>query len=315
MYSGEENDYNFLDETSTKQYYDNYDDLEIDEFLCQLEFDGYENRHVKTNYMSYEYYKQIFHYSLVKKYNINNIFLNYEDKKKNQYNTIHLTKDTNVNEMANVLYEIFIRANDTICIFLDNKYITGPNWHTTLFIYRPNENKLEHYDSEGDYAEDNMDKFFEIIDILHYKLPKLSFVTSIDMHPIKNKNYKYVKSRSLNFICHVVNKNAAGWCQIWSLFIYELVNRYKNINTDTLISSIYDYIKGGTYGEASYKALNIIRGYYNLIINRTNEYIKEPKLKINKEMLAEFDPSYVKNDMELIQNIISEMNTKVIFRY
>ena len=308
------------DESVDCEEFDNYDELTMPELLVQLEYDGYTTRRTKHNYKPYEHYKHIFHFSLAETYNIKTIFSNESDDDQYiKYNSLSITKDTNIDKFTDNLFKILLTVHDDICIFLDTETDEENGiWHTTLLIYRRNRNILEHYDPNGIFVSKKDDGirniliFNEIIDKLKTKDETLIFVPSVVLHSFNELKVDYSCSRSINSLCKVVNKSHPGWCQMWSIFIYEMVNRYKSMRTRDIISIIYKSLKGGTYREAAYKAINIIKGYYFLSLHRTNKYIKDDSLKISNIMISDYDPEYIVNDIKLEKLIESNMEERSI---
>ena len=129
---------------------DIYNSLDIEDLFKFLEEIGYNNRKINTNYLCYEHYKQIFHYSLVKYYNVKTIFFSkkYNDLY-NQYNSIVINENTNVEKLSDFLVNLFNSVKDTCCIFIDIKSRKNNySYHTTLLIYRPLLKSIEHFDSQ-----------------------------------------------------------------------------------------------------------------------------------------------------------------------
>ena len=294
-----------------------YNSLSLRDLIEFLEDVGYNNRLIKTGYLCYEHYKHIFHYGLVKHYDIYSIFES--DLHKDlyyRYNSIIIDDDTNIEFQVNRLSHLFIKSKNVICIFIDirSRKERG-SLHTTLLIYRPLLKRIEHFDSCGVAMYGCVDIFIEIINRIIELNPELIYVSSKILSSLDQYEDRKARSRSLNVICGVVgNRDFAGWCQIWSLFMYEMVYRYPNSTTTEIILTIYAYFKGHTYKEAGYIAYNIIRGYYRILLGRINLELKENDLHLNSELLEDFDPIYVTTDFQLLELIERDMSYRIFIR-
>ena len=307
-----EDEYN--DESYSRDICSLYKELTFLDLINQLEIFGYDNRKVRNNYKAYDHYKQIFHFSLVKEYNIGSIFRNDQIPQDfYQYNSIRITKDSDIDSLVFLIYSNIIHTREVLCFFVDfqgikNKY----NWHTTLLIYRPDSKLLEHYDSNGIHRHGDIDKFSQIIEILKDRIEGLVFVSSVVLHSFTELEIDYACSRSINRICGLVDKSNPGWCQIWSLFMYEMIVKYPHMRTKDFINILYNSLKGGSLGNAAYKALNIIKGYYIILVYRTNTFIEDRRIHISFETLECFDPIHVINDIALKKLIDDTMCNRLL---
>lgn len=294
-----------------------YNSLSFQDLIKFLENIGYNNRLIKTGYLCYEHYKHIFHYGLVKHYDIYSIFESdlYKDLYY-RYNSIIIDENTNVELQINKLSHLFKNSKDVLCIFIDIRNSKERmSLHTTLLIYRPDSKRIEHFDSCGVTIHGYIDTFMEIIHGILEINSDLVYISSKTLSSLDKYGDREARGRSLNIICGIVgNKDILGWCQIWSLFIYEMIYRYPYLGTSEIISIIYLYFKGHIYKEAGYMAYNIIRGYYRIILGRTNSDLKLNGLFLNSELLEDFNPKYVIADGKLVELIESDMSFRIFIR-
>uniref|UniRef100_A0A6C0BE09 Ubiquitin-like protease family profile domain-containing protein n=1 Tax=viral metagenome TaxID=1070528 RepID=A0A6C0BE09_9ZZZZ len=311
-----DDDFNDIEDNNTEipiyQADLDYNTLDINNLLNQLGEDGYINRKVENKYQAFEHYKQIFHFSLVKNFGIDTLFLdNSENRPYSQYNCISIKDSSNIDVLTSKFLNIINSVDDTICIFLDFQSLRFKNnWHTTLLIYRPQKNCIEHYDPNGAFNFGDVVKFDNLIENLKV-LKDLIFISSLQLHSFNMFNKEYSRNRSLNNICNLHNKDHPGWCQIWSLFIYEMIVRYPKMTTKQIIDTIFMSLKGIKNKEVSIKVLNIINGYYILLILRANEIITDNSLKLSFDSLAEFNSEYVINDIKMNRLIEEYMRDKL----
>lgn len=297
-------------------YEDNeiYKSLELNDLIEFLETTGYVNRKIKTGYLCYEHYKQIFQYSLIKFYNINSVYKTdlYKDLYY-RYNSIMIDLNINIEEISQYLIHIFSNTTENVCFFIDIRNKDSfRNVHTTLLIYRPLTKSLEHFDSSGVSSYGYIELFNEIIQNILTNIEGCIFIPSKTLCSLDEYTDELANVRSLNFICgYVRTPNFHGWCQIWSLFMYEMIFKYSNLSSIEIIKIIYSYLKGNRIKDAGYIANSIIRGYYRIILGRTNLFLNHHSLWINSEVLKDFDPSYVLTDRKLIDVIEIEFQSRI----
>lgn len=307
--------------TSNYEYDENdneiFNNLDLKETLDFLEILGYNNRKIDTKYMCYEYYKQLFQYSLIRQYNIEQVFLNDDTKfEYNRYNSLIILGNTDVDYTVDFLLKIFYKVIDPICIFIDFKSIKIPNlYHTTLLIYRPEDKLLEHFDGNGIFRFGNVTVFNEIISKITEADPSITFIDSKNLSSLECYSDNEARARGLNVVCGMVGKRNIGWCQIWSLFIYEMINKFPMYNTTAIIRILYSQFKGKNFQEAGFKALNIIRGYYRILLGRLNLFLEDINVKITNDILTEYNPRYVINDRKVEEMITNNLLDKIIEVY
>lgn len=286
-----------------------YDSLHLDDLPFFLEDLGTKTRKIGVRYLSYDHYKHIFHYGLLKQYPGMEFFSNYiEGRPYISYNNIIINHKTNVLNTAMFLCDIFSLVKDKICIFVDIQGSERRNrYHTTLLIYRKLENVLEYFDSNGVGGYGFTFKLKEIVDIVLEKMNGLKIVKSKELNGLTGFSNIEASRRSLNGISNISKpKSVGGWCQIWSLFLYELIYKYPNETTKDLIRvlySIFDFFKNKT---PSVVLNNLIKGYYRIIIGKINLVLSKedlPNLYITSEILTEYKPNLVINDRNM-ENVI-----------
>lgn len=322
--------YNMKESGSSSPVYksqkSDYMGFNIIDFIDRLEYDGIDHNKIKTEYMSYEYYKQIFHFSMTVAFKNRSIFKNeliYDNYP--QYNTIHLTPETKIDDFYNNIYKIITLTESNVYFFMDVRHPKESNkWHTTLLIYDFSSKELEHYDPNTVFRYGYVSLFLKCIDMLTENILGFSYISSSELHSRKHKSFEDLKkiseeenndirSNSLNWICGIKNNESYGWCQIWSLFMYEMKLRY-NTSTSVIIDIIYSKIRNLDVSISHSKAYNIIRGYYNLLLNRTNFIIDSRSLSVSPSSLKEFYPKYVTSDKKLVDLIVKKMDPRIYLK-
>lgn len=321
-YSDDEDDYSnskvdyddyYSDEDDVIFQSEDYLELNFNQLICQFELDGELNQESNPKYRSELFYRIIFHYCVVKTHDVKTIFR--DNSIEYSYNTIRLDGDSNLDNITAMLFKIMMVETKTTCIFFDFKSKTDDRmWHTTLLIYRPDMNRLEHYDPNGVYKYGYTESFQTLIENLKSLNTCLIFVSSKELHGFEEFDDSFAMSRSLNHICSIYDINTEGWCQIWSLFVYDIVNRYPDIPTKSLLNELFSYLKGpvekkNKYGKSAMIALHIIHGFYIYLISRINSL--HPEINLSYSILNSYDPLYTYSDRKLNNLIEEEMEQRV----
>ena len=293
---------------------DDYSNLNFNELILQFEYDSSLNRGKSPNYTAYLFYKIIFHYCITKINDIQTIFSN-ERLGRYPYNRIAIDSDSDLNFITSLLHKIMITETKITCIIIDleprEDVDTG---HTTLLIYRPDMNRLEHYDPDGVYSFGFTEKFEEVINNLKSLNNELVFVSSKELHGFENFDDEYAYTRSLNFISSTYSRENVGWCQIWSLFVYFIVTKYHDIPTKSLLNKLFFYLKGpddnkNKYVKSAQMALNIIHGFYIYLISELNKL--HPDINLTYGSLNSYNPLYIYSNRKLNERIEIEMQSRV----
>lgn len=295
-----------------------YDELFIQDLIDFLEELGVKNNEIVNKYTYSDYHKHIFHYSLIKKYDINNIFLTLRNDYLlyNRFNNIVINNDTNVKNTALLIVDLFSKINGICCIFIDLQHkINFKRYHTTLLIYRKNIGKIEHFDPNGIARYGNIDKLNEIIAYILNKIPFTTFTNSKKLCGLESYDDKQAYSRGINIISNIRRKLVPGRCQIITVLIYELIYKYYYLSTEAIISNIYDKLKGLSFREAGIKVNNILNGFYIILLNRLNLYLNPLGIHSINQIMNEYNPRYVIQDMILNDIINEEIIPRVIVEY
>ncbi len=293
--------------------FDDYLNLNFRQLISQFEYDAHLNKENDPKYGAKIFYRNIFHYGIVKLHDIKTIF--YNNSTEYPYNTIKLDKDSNSDTITKMLFKIIMSVSKTTCIFFDVKCENEDNfWHTTLLIYRPDSNRLEHYDPNAVFNYSYVKIFETIIENLKLMNTGLIFIPSKELHGFEEFDDEFAKTRSLNFICTIHDDVTVGWCQLWSLFVYDIVNRYPDIPTKSLLNELFLYLKGtpekkNKYYQSAMIALRIIHGFYIYLISRINSL--HPEVNLSYSSLNSYDPLYVYSSRKLYMYIENEMEDRV----
>jgi hypothetical protein len=294
-----------------------YNHTDMSDLPTLLEEIGFDTKNISTKYMCYEHYKQIFHFSIVLHYNVKTIFISRSIQKGyNTHNSIMLNKDTKIIDVYRFMLDLLILIDDNdlpICIFCDIQSLKNENrYHTTLLIYRPKIKTLEHFDSNGIAIYGHIEKLYEVVNMLKEQLKDLIFIDSKTINGLNQYDDHEAYARGLNVVCGIsINKSFTGWCQIWSLMIYELVNKYPDMTTTDIIKCIYLNLNG-TSTKNSLLKTNMIKGFYRILLGRTNKILENVNIKLTNTILKEWYPLYIKSDKKLSELMQSEMEERSI---
>lgn len=294
-----------------------YDKIRIEDLPVFLTDLGYNTRKIEFTYLSYDHYKHIFHFALVKHFGVSQIFSNYITPRNYvSFNNIMINAMTDVKNTSEFLTDIFKMTRDIICIFVDLHSSKQDNkYHTTLLIYRKKENTIEYFDSNGAGGYGFTFKLRDIIDIVISNFTDMKLIKSKELNGLEQYSNPEACARGLNNICGISRaKSVSGWCQIWSLFIYELIVKYPQNNTKYIIQVVYSLFKDRNYKESSVILNNMLKGFYRIIIGRTNMIFRSinSQLHIKAEILSEYNPAYVIQDREMDSLIYTQMSPYLI---
>lgn len=286
--------------------FDNLDFSEIPNFLNELG--------VKTsfNYIGYDAYKHIFHYGLSYQYNITDIFQSYANRGYDIYNNIVLRDDSNINTHLDLLIKLFESTDDKMCIFVDlaNKKNTG--YHTILLIYRKENNIMEVFDPNGITSAFYRSRLRDLLNGILDQMKDLNVIGSSALHGFKNHKIEDAHYMSLNYYSSSYDSNF-GWCQIWSLLIYEMIYKFPEKTTTEIVNLFYSHLKDYNIDDYS-KILNyIVKGYCRINLGRINMILKKMDFWfiVNSNFMNEYDP-LENNDDAFMENLITdEMEVKV----
>lgn len=228
-----------------------------------------------TLYNGKKYYQKIFHYNLLKKFLINDLFLLDVDSFKN-FNTIRLG-DNNVTD-----FFIYINtAKGNSITFIDIP-IEENMFHNTILIYNHKRKTLEHYDSS---CECNIPIFLEFLEQIKQELPYIKFISSQESH------LNITKKKSLNILSSNVKneKYTSGMCQMWSLIMFYLVYKYNFIPLNEILDQIYTLLRNFNYPNRLHIThcqvilLKIVNGFLFYMIDNLKEF------NITTKRLSEFN--------------------------
>lgn len=256
-----------------------YDVLLLEDLPAFLEDLGYKTRKIGTSYLSRGYYKHIFHFTLCHYYDDYNIFKNdIGEREYIPYNSLLIDENVNITNTARFIVDLFKMVNGTLCMFIDilSKDPNRKVGHTTLLIYRKDMNKIEYFDSNGVAGYGYSDKLKEIINIVMSVIPGITLVRSRELNGLEKYSIPEANARSLNARCGISSpKSVGGWCQMWSLLLYELIRKYPREDTKNIIQVIYKLFENKNYVDASTLLNNLMKGFYRIIIGRTNIILRD----------------------------------------
>lgn len=279
---------------------------------------GYELKGKKIEYTSGEQYKHLFLYKIIKQYDLNQLFqygncenYNYSHKK---YNTITITDETNDEDISNLIemiYKYLSNVTSKVCFIVEMQCYNNI-YHDTLLVYEPFNKLLEYFDPNARSRYFNSSKFDKIIDSLKEKIPFLQYINSKKLYGYENKSDREALLKSFNRLSSHVTRNNEGWCQMWTIFIFELVFRYPFLTTSEIVKNVIGIYKGIHVKNVMLYFKNIIRSYLYISNYDINKILEEYDLHISIEDMAFYNTVYVKNDIKISQIIEDELSSRLL---
>ncbi len=241
----------------------------------------------KCSYSSISAYQFLFGYYLINKFqisyteddinnsflfnlSINRTYIHSLMPKNNlrEFDRLQYTKNDKIyknnlkifHDFANFLLNF---KDDIICVSLTTYE------HQILLIYRKCENIIEIYDPNGG-TEPDKERIVSFISILRNKLPPFRYICSEELHhDIEEHTGLQIQASG--------STEDAGYCQIWSYLISDLVYRYRHIPTrDIIYKYILKSLAFNTIRESSRHLKLVVRGFYHYVLN---------KLKLDNNLL------------------------------
>lgn len=144
------------------------------------------------------------------------------------------------------------------------QYNANGKAHQTILILKPEHKTLEFYNSLGSKTFPKvLQRFFEnIIEGLRYISPDVLCSVAFQKEEEKIKRKTHIE---------------LGYCQIWSLFIMELVLKYPRMETSDILNRFWE----GKKTPAFYRS--VVVGYAKHISEEINLYLKKVNLTLGLE--------------------------------
>ena len=261
----------------------------------------------KYEYEGSEIYLYLFTYLISKAYNLiippKSLF------------SYHIKAETITNGFPGIFEDIaqyFITSNkDKSFLILELSHLYEKEediesvGHVNLIIYDRISNTLEHYEPNGKFYNIYWDGYGKgILNILYKNLkryiPDLKFKSSVEIHGFKPSDKEMV---GLQGIEH--RQNHKGHCQIWCYLLAELITKYPEYSTESIIR-IYldlDNIDGLTKRNFHRKIKMIVRGFYHSALKRIMRI--EEFGHLNVETFNTLDQDIRNQSIKIVKDIIS----------
>jgi hypothetical protein len=221
---------------------------------------------------------------LLHKYNKNCLLKytddNYTDKDHIEY-SLGLFINANSKSISDLEAEVFksISSSLAICILNNEKLIMIPlilsykkESHANLLIYRTDENKLEHFEPNGNVM------LREISDVI---TKKMMYFIELLTHKIRRESIDFVPATKIcpriglqaleSSMKHKTLANgkpeSEGYCVAWSIFFTELCLMNPTISSEVLLDSVFESSKS----DPEYLK-KLIRGYILHISEKLDKY-------------------------------------------
>ena len=257
-------------------------------------------------YSAYGSYNTIFQYIIYKRNQLKNLF-----RLTNKINSINVHVDQDNFDLFTFICRYMLDSKDeiSVCfinIFGDNEHEISTA-HTVLLIFRKSIQTLEYYDPNACTStkiEIVIDKIYEIFDSI---IPEMDFTSSLELH---GDNIEQYLKHNLNSFSSSVNKNETdGWCQMWCLFLFDMITYYPHITTKDILSMIFIRIDNKNNREMRVEVNSIIRGYFVTIFEETKNDLENESIFFDMNSLSKFDHKFLYSDRKLFQHIDSYFNT------
>lgn len=233
------------------------------------------------------------------------------------YNSICLNNDTRTWDLDNLVINIQETPLPVSIYFVAHDINGDKNMgHITILIFVKNKNTIYHYDSNGEethieefLVDSGVEKCFlgnKLKQLLNKKLPEILFVSSKEIHDVDDcitREYDDNTSYIVGFNPDTkLGENENGYCQIWSLFMMNMVLKFQNVDIRDIINEIY--INRWEFDGDNFAA-KLIRGFYLDSFRKIRDNLKQFNKTVSIRDIQEFDTD---NSLELLEFILSEMN-------
>ena len=200
-------------------------------------------------------------------------------------------------DLGEQLEDCIKRGTQTICLLLS---IRGSSWaHMNVLIYKPFLKTIERFEPHGNILRlsdrpdsQPYDLHFDQTEFydfnLNSNLTKL-FTKTLQPYlkehtPIFIPNFEVCPRLGFQAIeSKITSENESGFCQVWSLWLMHLSLLNPLVETSTLISTC---LMIGEHHPDYFRSL--IRGYYALINEETDDFLKEKGFSGAKSVMPNF---------------------------
>lgn len=288
--------------------------MEIETYIKKIENISISNNLLqKCDYLPCAVVDCLFSYLLFKKYKID---LPIDDfYYLFRFDFLELYGESYANEFAKFLID---SKNRIVCVYIHVG--TNNSKHANLLIYRKNVNTIEYYEPNGEFSESygktirNQTNY--LMSLLKKLLPSFTYVPSWKLHGYEKFNDKIFINGLQTYECC---KNQRGYCAIWCFLLKDLILKYDNISTQSIICK---YLKLDEYRNKDKRFCRnysrwlrcIIRGFYFTSINDLNKmeefnHIDISLSTINKKYHNE---EYFKTIIGIVSDLIYLKNSENI---
>ena len=222
---------------------------------------------------------------------------------------INLIKITNEpNQIFKDITDYFQNSNHVKPFLMLDIDLLGMNSnHFNLIIFNKQNNTLEHYEPNGHMSHEIWGIYSiyieKVMNILHRNLKKyiidLKFKTSMELHGFDSSDKDKLGLQSIEG-----RQNSTGHCQMWCYLIADLVIKYPEHSTESIIRNYLDLHNKDKLSKLNLhrKLKMIIRGFYFCSMQKLNKMNELGNL--NSDIINTSDPNVLSQYYYSISEII-----------
>ena len=177
--------------------------------------------------------------------------------------------------------------------------------HLNLIIYDKKNFTIEHYEPVGKFNNIYWNEYGKcIFDLLYKKLkkyiPNLKFKTSINLHGFSTSDTEMLGLQSIEH-----RQNHKGHCQIWCYLLAELITKYPEIPTESIIRDYLDLNNfEGLSKKNFYRKLKmIVRGFYHYSMSKISKFKELSVFDFNTINILDYQ--ILTENIKIVKNVIS----------
>lgn len=273
---------------------------ELDDFMTFL-IEKSKNSDDSKHYMSIFLFQELFEYIIISRNGNKEIFVCDE---KTSMNTIIINVDDeqSYSVVEKLCSTLLLMESEIISFFITFKSNKPEPMHLTLAIYNKKNNSLQFFDPNfiTDMLEDSLNK---IKSIFENNISGITIFSRSEMYKdlmeydfILNFNYYSSKLKNLN-----------GRCLMWSLFMFDILSYYDDINFYDIAVLVTNRLKVPL--KIAYSNLyHLMQGYYLFLTEELEEIFEEKNIVFSIDRNFFFDDRNVYSDM-MIRRMLDD------FRY
>lgn len=237
----------------------------IDEYIQKIKNVAIANNLLSEyKYMGNIVLKYLFPYLLYKKYNLS---IPAESLFCYEINPIKITNDASPQLFHDIINYFQNSHHDKSFLMMCIDYLGKDVGHANLLIYDRNTSILEHYEPNGSLSGSEFSFYWEyakkVVNIIYTNLknyiPDLKFKSSESLH-----GFSFTDKNIIGLQTIEGRDNWLGHCQIWCYLVADLVTRFPEYSTETIIRTYLDLDNNKNLSKRDHhrEMKKVVRGFY-----------------------------------------------------